>query len=252
MLRAVCFDLWNTLIADPRGQGEARAAGRVRRISEALRAGGRPLAAEAVTAALQATVDALVQIHQENRDVAAAERVALFYRHVDGGGQPQGNSPPSGWEGVRAALEDAVIHCPPQVLPGARETLAALRARGLPLALVSNSGLSPGASLRRLLQGWDLSSSFTAQVYSDEVGAWKPDARMFEAAVTALEVPAAEVLFVGDTAETDILGAQAFGIGLTALVGGPSADGVRPDFELASVQGLLPALLQRDLLEAPA
>ncbi len=37
MLRAIAFDLWGTLVADPPGRGRERAAQRVRRVGVALR-----------------------------------------------------------------------------------------------------------------------------------------------------------------------------------------------------------------------
>ena len=48
MLRAVCFDLWETLVADPPGRGEDRAADRARAVERALEAAGRPAAPEAI------------------------------------------------------------------------------------------------------------------------------------------------------------------------------------------------------------
>ena len=46
------------------------------------------------------------------------------------------------------------------------------------------------------------------------------------------------------------MGAQAFGMGMTALVGGATAPGVRADFAWLDVTGLMPALLRERLLDA--
>ena len=250
MLRAVCFDLWDTLIADPPGRGVERADERVRRLDDALRGGGWPSPREAIADAVQAAVDALVAVHQDNVDLDAAGRVELFYRHLDPSLDAARDLPAAAREAIADAILGGARYTPPELLPGAIDALASLLAAGLRLALVSNTGFSPGPTMRELIADLDLARYFTAQVYSDEIGAWKPAPRMFDEAVFALGVPAASVLFVGDTPEADILGAQRFGLGMTALVGDKRVEGVRADIELTGVAGLAEALRERDLIPA--
>lgn len=250
MLRAVCFDLWETLIADPPGRGEERASERVRRLEAALRLGGWPAPRGAIADAVQAAADALVAVHQDNVDVDAAGRVDLFYRHLDPSLDAARDLSVDAREAIADAIHGGARYTPPGVLPGAIDALASLRAAGLRLALVSNTGFSPGPTIRELIADLDLARYFTAQVYSDETGAWKPAPRIFDEAVFALGVPAAAVLFVGDSPEADILGAQRFGLGMTALVGARRLEGVRADIELPGVAGLVEALRERDLIPA--
>ncbi len=248
MLRAIAFDLWGTLIADPPGRGRERAAERVRRVGVALRDGGRPASPDVIADAFQAAVDALVAVHQDNLDLDGAGRLALFYRHLDPGLDPARDLPPAAAAAVAAAIHGGSRDTPPALLPGAIDTLAALRDHGLRLALVSNSGFSPGPVMRALLADLGLSGYFSAQIYSDETGAWKPHPRMFEAAVVALGAAKAETAFVGDTPEADILGAQQAGLGLAVRVGSKNSDGVRAGIELPGVGGLVEALRERRLI----
>ena len=96
-----------------------------------------------------------------------------------------------------------------QVLPGVREGLATLRARGLRLAAVSNSdGSAEAVLIATGLREW-----FEAVIDSHHVGFSKPDPRLFDAARAVLGVQARNVAHVGDLYETDILGAHAAGIG---------------------------------------
>ena len=96
-----------------------------------------------------------------------------------------------------------------QVLPGVREGLATLRARGLRLAAVSNSdGSAEAVLIATGLREW-----FEAVIDSHHVGFSKPDPRLFDAARAVLGVEASNVAHVGDLYETDILGAHAAGIG---------------------------------------
>ena len=86
--------------------------------------------------------------------------------------------------------------------------LAALRERGVALAVVSNfdSRLPP------LLDALGLAAFFDAVVCSGEAGAAKPHGAIFDHALATLGVDASEALHVGDNCEADYDGARAAGI----------------------------------------
>ena len=95
-----------------------------------------------------------------------------------------------------------------RVYPEVPDVLAALRDRGLALAVVSNfdSRLSP------LLDALGLAAFFDAVVCSGPAGAAKPDRAIFTRALATLGVEASETLHVGDSREADYDGARAAGI----------------------------------------
>ena len=95
-----------------------------------------------------------------------------------------------------------------RVYPEVPDVLAALRDRGLALAVVSNfdSRLSP------LLDALGLAAFFDAVVCSGQAGAAKPDHAIFTRALATLGVEASEALHVGDNREADYDGARAAGI----------------------------------------
>lgn len=66
--------------------------------------------------------------------------------------------------------------------------------------------------LRSILDGHDLSRHFSHIVISSEVGASKPDARMFEAALRACGADAGDCLHVGDDPHCDAGGAWLAGL----------------------------------------
>ncbi len=81
---------------------------------------------------------------------------------------------------------------------------------------------------------------------SGEFGAWKPDPAIFAEALRLGGAPAAEAVFVGDSAEHDIAGARAAGIRTIWVnrTGRPWAGGDPPDYEatgLGTVRSLLGA-----------
>jgi len=92
-------------------------------------------------------------------------------------------------------------------LPGAAEALARLRAAGLTLACVANWD----ASLAEFLTGAELAWRFDAVVSAAEVGAQKPDPRIFTHALEVLGVSAARALHIGDL-DADRKGAAAAGL----------------------------------------
>jgi len=102
-------------------------------------------------------------------------------------------------------------------MPGAREALAALRAAGIPVGVVSNTRFSARAWMHALrLKG--LAVDFV--VSSADVGARKPDPAIFRAALERLRVPPRDVWFVGDSYEKDVKGAAAAGVS-PVWFGGP-------------------------------
>jgi HAD superfamily hydrolase (TIGR01509 family) len=115
------------------------------------------------------------------------------------------------------------------VYPDAVPTLAALRARGIRTAVVSNVGFD----LRPVLDGLGLLVHLDAVVLSCEAGAIKPDPAIFVAACTALDVTPTDALMVGDHAAADG-GAADAGIRTLLLPMSPAGE----DHGLATVLAL--------------
>jgi putative hydrolase of the HAD superfamily len=95
---------------------------------------------------------------------------------------------------------------------GALAALARLRERAPALGLVTN-----GASdaQRAKIERFDLARFFDVIVVEGEAGFGKPDRRVFERALGALEASSERALMAGDNFECDVLGA--LGAGLHAV-----------------------------------
>lgn len=120
---------------------------------------------------------------------------------------------------------------------GMAELLADAEARGLPVAVVSNTLC--GEPHREFLDRAGLSGRFAAQFYSDEQGIRKPNPELARRAVAALGVPAGGCWFIGDTLSRDVLVARRAALGAAILMRSlrvePAThlDGVVPDAEVA-------------------
>jgi HAD superfamily hydrolase (TIGR01549 family) len=100
--------------------------------------------------------------------------------------------------------------------------LAALRAQGLKLGLVSNTGRDLEAFVAHHRLDVD------AAIGSGEFGRTKPHPSIFEAVLERLEVDPADAAMVGDSPEDDIEGARAAGIERAFLL---DRDGRYPELE---------------------
>jgi putative hydrolase of the HAD superfamily len=119
--------------------------------------------------------------------------------------------------------------------PEVPEALAALRAGGARLAVVSNWDVS----LHDVLERTALRPLVDVVVTSAEARVAKPDPRIFAIALERLGAPRDGAVHVGDSLEVDVAGARAAGVGAVLVVrdgGTPVPEGVRV---VASLRGLV-------------
>lgn len=95
-----------------------------------------------------------------------------------------------------------------RLFPEVREVLAGLRTRGLRLGVISNHS----ERLLRVVRRLNLDGDLDPVVITQQVGAEKPDRRVFEFALERADCEAGEAVHVGDTFEADYLGATRAGL----------------------------------------
>ncbi|HYP24066.1 MAG TPA: HAD family hydrolase [Actinomycetota bacterium] len=106
-----------------------------------------------------------------------------------------------------ASLDAGVVE-----VDDARETLKALKDKGLGVGLICDTGFTPGRVVRQLLDDAGLLEYFDTLCFSDEVGVPKPGNEIFAKALAELGVRPPEALHVGDLRRTDIAGAHDVGM----------------------------------------
>jgi FMN phosphatase YigB (HAD superfamily) len=207
MIRAVTLDFWNTLVEDV--SLEQRIALRATRLSAALVPYGFTGDRPAVDRAFKSSWDSFDRIwRHDHRTPTTAESVTIVL------GELGVTVPDTVHDELTKLMEDLVLEAPPRPLAGVPETLPLLAER-YALAVVCDAGLSPGRTLRKVLELYGLTDHFDFLFFSDEHGCSKPDARAFHTALDALGVKPAEAVHVGDIQRTDIAGAH--GAGLRAI-----------------------------------
>ena len=108
-------------------------------------------------------------------------------------------------------LENIELRISPLPIEGVHEALSAISAKW-PLAVVSDTINTPGRNLRKWLERNDLFQFFSAFGFSDEVGRSKPHKKIFEAALSPLGIDYKNAVHIGDRQHNDILGAQQLGM----------------------------------------
>jgi putative hydrolase of the HAD superfamily len=100
-------------------------------------------------------------------------------------------------------------------VPGSVDGLRALAATGVRLGVVSNADgmIAERLRTREILQvGPGLGVDVECVIDSGAVGVMKPDARIFEIALTAMALDAGDVWYVGDMPAIDVVGARRAGL----------------------------------------
>jgi len=129
------------------------------------------------------------------------------------------------------------------LFPGVVVTLEALRARGLPMALVTNGDAS---HQRRKIDQHGLEKFFDVLVIEGEMGVGKPDEIVYRYALSKLKVKPEDAWMVGDNLEWDVAAPQRLGLR------GVWVDG--PGHGLPAGAGVVPHRIIRtfpELLEEP-
>jgi FMN phosphatase YigB (HAD superfamily) len=140
---------------------------------------------------------------------------------------------------LQALIEDPEPSRRLTPVDGVEEAIRRLRARGLRLGVVCDSGMMVGRVLRGQLERTGLAAHFepSALAFSDEVGVTKPRPEMFLRALDALGVQPSEAAHIGDLRFTDMAGAKALGMRAVRMRGfnddqgeGPEGDAVIDDY----------------------
>ena len=221
MLRAIAFDLWETLITDLPEIAHRQEAARIDGLAARLAALGFASERELVAKAHRDTWHRCWSLYWSNdRDVSSRGQVCHFL-------EAAGVDPAALRDDDLAGLEEAygrpALDHPPALVDGAREVIAAARSMGLAVGVISNTGRTPGWALRRLLHDLGLGQSIDAMVFSNEHGECKPLRSIFETLRSGLGCAFGEMMFVGDNLFADVWGAQQ--CGMTAVHFAPPTRG---------------------------
>lgn len=203
---AVTFDFWNTIVAE-RAVGSSRGA----RIAEELVDRGVDVGADDVSAAFDRAWEWFVGRWKANEHTTTRESVTVALAQLP---------TPVTDDALVDLVTDLVVagSDPSSVVlaPGIGDALETLAASGARLGIICDVGLTPSVTLRGYLDHHGLLAHFAHWSFSDEVGCYKPDPRIFAHAAAGLGSPEpSRTAHVGDLRRTDVAGAR--GVGWTSV-----------------------------------
>ncbi|MFW9941850.1 MAG: HAD family hydrolase [Candidatus Thorarchaeota archaeon] len=141
---------------------------------------------------------------------------------------------------LREELESMMLKDPPQLKQGVKKTLEELAPR-YKIGLISNTGVTPGPIIRKILDIHDILDFFDIAVFSDESGFFKPHLSMFKIPLEKLECKAQNAIHVGDMLETDIKGAnesKMYSVWINDS-NSPKSKTIQPDYEILKIYEII-------------
>lgn len=211
-IKAITFDLWDTVFIDDSDEPKRKAAGRLSKPAERrllvreFIQKHHPIDSPIVDAAYNALDFAFRKVwHEHYVTWSVRERLELIL-----GALGEKLSDEAMAELVRLH-EEMELEFMPDIVPGVKEAIAQLHGR-YKLGVISDAIFSPGRALRKLLQRYGMLHFFDVFIFSDELGRSKPDPAVFEAACGKLDVAPQELVHIGDREHNDILYAKKLGV----------------------------------------
>jgi putative hydrolase of the HAD superfamily len=223
-IRAVTFDLWDTIVHDDSDEPKRAAQGlrskrdeRRHLVWSALNA-NEPIELDDVVLAYDTADAGFNVVWRElfiNWTIEQRLRVVL-----NGLGR---SLPDDAFAMLVRDTADMEVQIPPDAIDGIAEALKDLATR-YKLCIVSDAIVTPGTGLRKILERHDLAQYFSGFAFSDEVGHSKPHRSMFDAAAEQMGVAVNEIVHIGDRDHNDVKGPHAIGAKAVLFVATRDAD----------------------------
>jgi len=199
-INVITIDFWNTLFDS--SNGLERNSLRLQKLKSAFETLGLVIPDEDYEKAMQEAWEYFNNIwRNEQRTISTYDALLFFWKYF--------NAPyvEELIRNVTHTFEQSILIYPPNLIGGVKETLNHL-ANNYKLAIVSDTGFSPGTVLRELLKIHGIYEYFSAFSFSNETGVAKPNPKAFLTVLNELNCKPENAIHIGDIEETDIQGAK--------------------------------------------
>ena len=180
-------------------------------LREVLLGTGLSLSLDALLEAHEQSAPGLQAIWRCNQHISTIDQIR-FIVHIASGNGVDLPRESNVINMLERAYIDPLFICPPALNEDALVTLEGMRERVRRVGLISNTGRTPGVSLRELLEKLGILKFFDATVFSDQAECRKPDKRIFDLAARELRAELSNIIHVGDNPEADVWGAKQAGM----------------------------------------
>ena len=211
MIKAITFDLWDTVIIDESDEPKRKSIGipsksveRRNLVYNALKK-TKSIARMKVDTAYNAIDIAFKHVWYNNHVTwSVKERLQIL---LDG---LKRNLSEKDLLKLVQLHEEMELEIKPDLAPGIADALVILQ-RKYRLGVISDTIFSPGHTLRSLLDYYKVKKYFDTFTFSDEIGRAKPDPAVFKAAANSLAVGIHEIVHIGDHEKKDVFGPHRVG-----------------------------------------
>ncbi|MCK4953544.1 HAD family hydrolase, partial [Candidatus Bathyarchaeota archaeon] len=208
-VKAVTFDLWETLLLEKDGDNSRRILARCKNLEKILDKFGVKISVMQLDQTLKAMSSWLVSVWETNKDVTHLDQIRFIIKTAL---KKSVKMKKELIKELSSAYVSPLFEVPPYLNPDAPKVLQWLKERNTLIGLICNTGRTPGFSLRKFLNNAGVADYFDVMFFSDEVGIRKPDPQIFQMAAKKLKVKPCEIIHVGDNLKSDIWGAKNAGL----------------------------------------
>ncbi|MEO2087364.1 MAG: HAD family hydrolase [Acidimicrobiales bacterium] len=203
LIRAVTFDLWNTLLTSTPGAVEIRS----RSWREVIVERGLDIGDDLLHGTLSMLPARFDEEWRAGRQYGPTEALADCFTAFGDRLASEDR------DALAAAFEAASYELKVAPVADAADVLSAVAATGVAVGIISDTTLAVGRHLRTYLDQHRILQHVTFAAFSDEVGVYKPDPAIFRVALDGLGIDdPTTVAHVGDLMRTDVAGARAMGM----------------------------------------
>ncbi|ROL59056.1 HAD family hydrolase [Bacteroidetes/Chlorobi group bacterium MS-B_bin-24] len=199
-IKVVTIDFWNTLFDS--SNGIERNEHRIKKLKSAFESIGLEISDSDYEKAMQDAWEYFNNIwRNEQRTISTRDAIQFFWNYF------QAPVIEELIEDVVDTFEKSILVHPPTLIEGVPEALESL-SKKFKLAIVSDTGFSPGSILRELLKISGIYDYFSYFSFSNETGVAKPHPKAFLSVLNHFDCEPQNALHIGDIEETDIQGAK--------------------------------------------
>ena len=210
-IRAITFDLWDTVFIDDSDEPKRAAQGLApkpverRNLVHQFLQRHEPISRERIELAYDTVDAAFRQVwYGQNVTWTVRERLSVLLKGL------RRDLPDTELDELIRLHEEMELAVRPDLAPDVAEALGRLEGT-YRMGVISDAIFSPGRALRQLLADYGILKFFSTFVFSDEIGCAKPNPGVFEAAAKALDVRPCQIVHIGDRELKDITGPHAVG-----------------------------------------
>lgn len=204
MIKLVCFDLWNTLITDKVYEDTAEA--RSTALKSIIGKNGFKVESSEIEKAIDKTWE-YFNIEWLTRQYTPKTSVLTSVMFDELSIIPNKDA----YEGVLMYMEKSLLTQNRTMMEGMRALVDELKSKYI-LAIISDTGFTPGLYLREVLKKIGIYDAFSIFAFSDEIGVSKPHKQIFNFILQQSGVKPNEAVHIGDIPMTDVRGAKESGL----------------------------------------